>query len=115
MLLKKAQEDGPTPPDQLAPAVNELLRTGANVVMNHSELTEGLLTKHRSHLSPAENRSVALEAGFPQTVVLILEGYVEQIRPLPVTTPIAIPLMHLTVIKAAIGFIINVSLSHGMF
>lgn len=62
-----------------------------------------------------ENRGHLLEAGFPQEVVSLLEGYVSTIpddftslrEPLPLTIP------HLRIIKTSIGALLNAVISSG--
>lgn len=60
------------------------------------------------------NRGNLLEAGFPQTVVTLLESYSEAI-PLKrsLTDPLPIHPEDLKIAKTAIGVILNVSLGYG--
>ncbi|KAI6039034.1 hypothetical protein EDC04DRAFT_3112751 [Pisolithus marmoratus] len=92
-LLHVALNGAPIPDDVRAPAVLEILRVGANLCVDHDQ-----------------NRGNLLEAGFPQAVVSLLEGYSELVpsglRPDPL--PLSIP--HLEVIKIAIGVLLNTSL-----
>ena len=61
-----------------------------------------------------QNRGNILEAGLPQAVVSLLEGYADlvpagfQADPLPLSTP------HLQVIKTAVGLLLNASLGYGV-
>ena len=63
-----------------------------------------------------ENRGHLLEAGFPQEIVLLLEGYAATIpknttspqEPLPLTIP------HLKIVKTAVGVILNASIGYGL-
>ena len=62
-----------------------------------------------------ENRGHLLEAGFPQEIVLLLEGYAGTIpkntspeEPLPLTIP------HLNIVKTAIGVLLNASIGYGL-
>ncbi|KAI0748021.1 hypothetical protein C8Q80DRAFT_1219351 [Daedaleopsis nitida] len=72
-------------------AINELLRVAANLCMDHDE-----------------NRGFLLEAGFPQTVLSLLESYAESVKPAQ-RTPFAISIPELKVVKTAIGFLLNAS------
>lgn len=62
---------------------------------------------------PDGNRAHLLEAGFPQALVSLLEGYAEIISPLPNTKIISIPLPNLKVIRTAIGVLLNASIGFG--
>lgn len=61
-----------------------------------------------------ENRGALLEAGFPQTIVSLLEGYAESIpsnrHP---NDPLSIPIPDIKVIKTSIGVILNACLGYG--
>jgi hypothetical protein len=59
------------------------------------------------------NRAHLLEAGFPQVLVSLLEGYAEAISPLPNTKILSISLPHLRVIRTAIGVLLNASIGFG--
>jgi len=64
-----------------------------------------------------ENRGHLLEAGFPQEIVLLLEGYAGAIpknvtqskEPLPITIP------HLKIVRTAIAVLLNASIGYGLF
>ncbi|PCH38246.1 hypothetical protein WOLCODRAFT_130785 [Wolfiporia cocos MD-104 SS10] len=75
-------------------AIYEILRVAANLCMDHDE--------NRSHL---------LEAGFPQTVVTMLEGYAENVRS-DDTSPLPLPIPDLKVVKTSIGFLLNASIGY---
>ncbi|KAF7967687.1 hypothetical protein HWV62_33381 [Athelia sp. TMB] len=98
-LLKSSVNDSSIPSTGHEAAVFELLRIGANLAMDHGKSLH-LIYENRGHL---------LEAGFPQEVVSLLEGYVSTIpddfsflrEPLPLTTA------HLKIIKTAIGALLN--------
>ncbi|KAI0637070.1 hypothetical protein C8Q77DRAFT_1095851 [Trametes polyzona] len=76
------------------PAIFELLRVAANLCMDHDN-----------------NRGVLLDAGFPQTVISLLEGYAEQVKPAQLEAlPISIP--DLRIVKTAIGFLLNASVGY---
>ena len=67
---------------------------------------------HRLQLD--ENRGNLLEAGFPQTVVTLLESYSESIPPKRrLTDPLPIHPEDLKIVKTAVGVILNISLGHG--
>lgn len=59
------------------------------------------------------NRGALLDAGFPQAIFSLLEGYAELVYspPLPQPLPLAIP--HLKVIRTAIGVLLNACVSYG--
>jgi len=66
------------------------------------------------HLRSDENRGNLLEAGFPQTVVILLESYSESIPPKRrLTDPLPIHPEDLKIVKTAVGVILNVSLGYG--
>jgi len=68
---------------------------------------------HRSRSD--ENRGGLLEAGFPQTVVTLLESYSESIpAKRPLTDPLPIHPEDLKIVKTAVGVILNTSLGYGM-
>ncbi|KAJ7709953.1 hypothetical protein B0H17DRAFT_1324761 [Mycena rosella] len=77
------------------PAVFELLRVSANLCMDHDE-----------------NRGQLLEAGLPQAVVALLEGYSEPIPNPPTTTLLPLTIPHLKVVRTAIGALLNASLNY---
>ena len=52
------------------------------------------------------------EAGFPQTVVALLEGYAESISP-DQTSPMSISIPDLKVVRTAIGVLLNASVNYG--
>lgn len=92
-LLGVALNGAPIPDDARAPAVLEILRVGANLCVDHDQ-----------------NRGNLLEAGFPQAVVSLLEGYSELAPSSPRANPLPLSIPHLEVIKTAIGVLLNTSL-----
>jgi hypothetical protein len=65
-------------------------------------------------LQSDENRGNLLEAGFPQTVVILLESYSESIPPKRrLADPLPIHPEDLKIVKTAVGVILNVSLGYG--
>ena len=65
-------------------------------------------------LQSDENRGNLLEAGFPQTVVTLLETYSESIPPKRrLTDPLQIHPEDLKIVKTAVGVILNISLGYG--
>lgn len=60
-----------------------------------------------------ENRGYLLEAGFPQIVLNILEGYAELIPSAPPLTPLTLSIPHLKVIRTAIGVLLNAIIGYG--
>ena len=70
---------------------------------------------HSRELGPFtvdENRGSLLEAGFPQTVVSLLEGYADSVKP-DESGPINLPVVDLQVVKTAIGVLLNTSVGYG--
>ncbi|KAI8998730.1 hypothetical protein BD414DRAFT_475906 [Trametes punicea] len=93
-LLKGAISDAKPIASACKPAIFELLRVAANLCMDHDD-----------------NRGVLLDAGFPQTVVGLLESYVELVTPAQREAfPISIP--DLRIVKTAIGFLLNASVGY---
>jgi hypothetical protein len=78
--------------------VRELLR--GNTPVEGLELTD-------------ENRSHLLEAGVPQAVVSLLEGYAESVPTPPFSAPLPLEIQQLKVVKTSIGVLINASLGYG--
>ncbi|KAI0336426.1 hypothetical protein GY45DRAFT_1238667 [Cubamyces sp. BRFM 1775] len=93
-LLKSATSDVQSSGSTCKPAIFELLRVAANLCMDHDD-----------------NRGVLLDAGFPQSVVGLLEGYAEPVKPAQQEAlPISIP--DLKIVKTAIGFLLNASVGY---
>lgn len=98
-LLKSSLDGAPIPSPMRTSAVFEILRIGANLCMDHDE--------NRGHL---------LEAGFPQEIVLLLEGYAGTI-PKNITSPqepVPLTIPHLKIVKTAIGVLLNASIGYGL-
>ncbi|CCL99147.1 uncharacterized protein FIBRA_01162 [Fibroporia radiculosa] len=101
-LLKVAINGAAVPDSACKPAIYEILRVAANLCMDHGKYTLSLYY---------ENRSYLLDAGFPQTVVSLLEGYAEGVQsnhydPLPLS------IADLKVVKTCIGFLLNASIGY---
>ncbi|KAI0361987.1 hypothetical protein OH77DRAFT_1389137 [Trametes cingulata] len=93
-LLKGAISDTGNSGSACKAAIYEVLRVAANLCMDHDS-----------------NRGVLLDAGFPQTVVSLLESYAESVKPAQrEASPISIP--DLKVVKTAIGFLLNASVGY---
>jgi hypothetical protein len=60
-----------------------------------------------------DNRSHLLEVGLPQTIVHLLEGYVERIQSESVGSPLSLTIPHLKVVRNAIGVLLNSSVGYG--
>lgn len=75
--------------------VFEILRVGANLCVEHDQ--------NRGHL---------LEAGFPQAVVSLLEGYTDTIPEEPQMDPFPMSTAHLQVVKTAVGVLLNATLTY---
>ncbi|KAJ7172525.1 hypothetical protein C8R46DRAFT_1086280 [Mycena filopes] len=94
-LLTSALHGSSIPAVPHIPAVFELLRVSANLCVDHDE-----------------NRAQLLEAGLPQTIVSLLEGYAESIPNPPTATPLLLTIPHLKIVRTAIGVLLNVSLNY---
>lgn len=55
-----------------------------------------------------------MEAGLPQAVVSLLEGYTDLVPAALQTDPLPLSITHLQVIKTAVGLLLNASLGYGM-
>ncbi|KAL0580235.1 hypothetical protein V5O48_001740 [Marasmius crinis-equi] len=73
----------------------EILRVAANLCMDHDE-----------------NRSLLLEAGLPQALVALLEGYAGTIPSPPHSRPLGLPTAHLKLIRTALGALLNASVGY---
>ncbi|KAJ7740657.1 hypothetical protein DFH07DRAFT_838644 [Mycena maculata] len=96
-LFTSALHGSTIPAVSYIPAVFELLRVSANMCMDHDE-----------------NRSQLLEAGLPQAVVALLEGYSESIPETPSATPLPLTIPHLKVVRTAIGALLNACLNYDL-
>ncbi|KAJ7097972.1 hypothetical protein B0H15DRAFT_823645 [Mycena belliarum] len=94
-LFTSALHGSAIPDLSYLPVVFELLRVSANLCMDHDE-----------------NRGQLLEAGLPQALVALLEGYAESIPNPPISTPLALTIPHLKVVRTAIGALLNASLNY---
>lgn len=112
-LLSLALESAPIPTEENTAVVNELLRVGANLCMDHSTLpivdTLLLLT-----LLIDENRAVLLEARFPQAVLDLLEAYAETIPSPPTGEPLPLDFANLGIVRTCVGVLLNASLNFGI-
>ena len=59
------------------------------------------------------NRGLLLDAEFPQTVLHMLEGYLEAVPQTYTGVPMPLSLPDLDVVKTSIGALLNVSLGYG--
>ncbi|KAL4074475.1 hypothetical protein V8B97DRAFT_1697314 [Scleroderma yunnanense] len=94
-LLAAALNGAPIPDDSRASSALEILRVGANLCVNHDE-----------------NRGYILEAGLPQAVVSLLEGYTDLVPAGLQTNPLSLSIPHLQVIKTAVGLLLNASIDY---
>ncbi|EIW85225.1 hypothetical protein CONPUDRAFT_48689 [Coniophora puteana RWD-64-598 SS2] len=94
-LLKTALENSQIPDNEHSAAVLELLRVGANLCVEHDQ-----------------NRGQLLEAGLPQAIVSLLEGYSDSIPSGIPTAPLAMSISNLKVVKTAIGVLLNASVDY---
>ncbi|KAF5331076.1 hypothetical protein D9619_005541 [Psilocybe cf. subviscida] len=86
-----------TPNDDRTAPINEILRVGANLCMDHND-----------------NRGALLEVGFPQAVISILEAYAESIPSPPTGKPLPLSIPHLKVVRTSIGVLLNASIGFDM-
>lgn len=63
---------------------------------------------------PDDNRGALLDAGFPETVLALLEGYTAPIMS-GHSEPLSISIPDLRIVKTAIGFLLNVSVGYGTY
>jgi hypothetical protein len=116
-LLRSALNGSSIPSTVRTSAVFEILRIGANLCMDHGKSQLFIISIGFLLHFIDENRGYLLDAGFPQEIVLLLEGYAATIpknitspqEPLPLTIP------HLKIVKTAIGVLLNASIGYGLF
>ncbi|KAF9264723.1 hypothetical protein L218DRAFT_972334 [Marasmius fiardii PR-910] len=94
-LYSLALGNSATPEISLTAPLLEILRVAANLCMDHDE-----------------NRSLLLDAGLPQSLVSLLEGYVESAPSPPHSRPYSLPIAHIKLIRTAIGVLLNVSVGY---
>ncbi|KAJ7582761.1 hypothetical protein C8J56DRAFT_955650 [Mycena floridula] len=92
-LFGLALHNAPVPELKYTSPALELLRVAANLCMEHDE-----------------NRAQLLDAGLPQAIVSLLEGYSESLPPLPQALPAPFSIQDLKVLRTAIGVLLNASL-----
>lgn len=112
-LLTLALHGSLTPPDTSTSVVFELLRVAANICMDHgkSRYYSRLIKPYLS--IPDENRAYLLDAGLPQALVSLLEGYAEPVSTPPAPWPLKLSISHLKVIRTVIGVLLNSSIGFG--
>jgi len=93
--------------------INEILRAGANLCMDHSGLFDDLCYCQLMIVID-DNRAALLEAGFPQVVITLLEGYAETIPHPPAAEPLPLTIAHLNIVRTCIGVLLNASLNFSM-
>jgi hypothetical protein len=113
-LLKNSFHGTKTPNPDKSGAVYEILRVGANLCMDHGMLCF-VFHCHKFDGNPTdENRGALLEAGFPQTILSLLEGYAESIpSSRHFNDPLSLPISDLKIVKTSIGVILNACLGYG--
>ncbi|KAF9053624.1 hypothetical protein BDZ89DRAFT_976173 [Hymenopellis radicata] len=89
-LFSLSLHGGSIPDDAHTTPTLELLRVAANLCLDHDA-----------------NRGVLLEAGFPQAIISLLEGYAELVSSPPSPQPLPLSIPHLKVIRTAIGVLLN--------
>lgn len=120
-LLKTTFHGEKTPPSDKRGTIFEILRVGANLCMDHGTFpspTSPFPSLHslNHRLQSDENRGNLLEAGFPQTVVTLLESYSESIPPKRrLADPLPVHPEDLKIVKTAVGVILNISLGYGRY
>ncbi|KAF7338334.1 GTP binding [Mycena venus] len=112
-LLASALHGATIPALPYIPAVFELLRVSANLCMDHGKLSPPWTPlEYLLRCCVDDNRAQLLEAGLPQAIVSLLEGYSESIPTPPAATPFPLSIPHLKVVRTAIGVLLNVSLNY---
>jgi hypothetical protein len=115
-LLKEALNGATVPDDAHASAVFEIFRVAANLCNDHGEIRRNLVRVFSLiSLTVDENRGHLLEAGLPQAIVSVLEGYSEEFVPDQSFNRPPFSILHLKVIRTAIGVLLNASIGYGMF
>ncbi len=94
--------------------INEILRAGANLCMDHSGFFDDLSYCQLLIVLIDDNRAALLEAGFPQVVITLLEGYTETIPHPPAAEPLPLTIAHLNIVRTCIGVLLNASLNFSM-
>ncbi|KAJ8078732.1 hypothetical protein PM082_013015 [Marasmius tenuissimus] len=94
-LYSIALGNSATPEISSTSPILEILRVAANLCMDHDE-----------------NRGILLDAGLPQALVALLEGYAESIPSPPHSKPLSLPPPHLKVIKTTMGVLLNASVGY---
>jgi len=112
-LLLLALEGSHPPTDDKAVVVNEILRVGANLCMDHSQFGALPATGYSSPPFADDNRAALLEVGFPQAVITLLEGYAETIPSPSDTGTLSLSIPHLSIVRTSIGVLLNASLNFG--
>ncbi|KAG7092418.1 hypothetical protein E1B28_008774 [Marasmius oreades] len=84
-----------TPEISFTAPLLEILRVAANLCMDHDE-----------------NRSLLLDAGLPQSLVSLLEGYVDSAPSPPHSRPYSLPTAHIKLIRTAMGVLLNASVGY---
>ncbi|TEB35889.1 hypothetical protein FA13DRAFT_1752625 [Coprinellus micaceus] len=94
-LITLALHGAPYPADEYTAPIFEVLRVSANLCLDHDA-----------------NRGYILDAGLPQVIVNLLEGYAER-TPSPVAVvPLDLTISHLHIIRTSIGVLLNASLGY---
>jgi hypothetical protein len=83
--------------------------------MDHGELfLEPTRVQLSAHYATDDNRGHLLEAGLPQAIVSLLEGYAESIPVGAPIEPLSLSIPHLKVLRTAIGVLLNASIGYGV-
>ncbi|KAF5315522.1 hypothetical protein D9611_004655 [Ephemerocybe angulata] len=94
-LITLALHGSPYPSDEYTAPIFEMLRVSANLCLDHDP-----------------NRGYILEAGLPQVIVSLLEGYAERTSSPATIVPLDLSIAHLHVVRTAIGVLLNASLGY---
>ncbi|KAH7930821.1 hypothetical protein BV22DRAFT_1101534 [Leucogyrophana mollusca] len=94
-LLTSALNGSSVPDADHTTPVYEILRVGANLCVEHDP-----------------NRGQLLDAGFPQAIVSLLEGYADTVPSGPLSDPLPLSIPNLQVAKTAIGVLLNASVNY---
>ncbi|TFK29897.1 hypothetical protein FA15DRAFT_663190 [Coprinopsis marcescibilis] len=93
-LLTLSLRGSSIPPEANTGPVFQILRVAANLCLDHDP-----------------NRGYLLDAGFPQVIVALLEGYADKV-PAPTESPLSLSIAHLRIVRTSIGVLLNASIGY---
>ncbi|EAU88580.1 hypothetical protein CC1G_04286 [Coprinopsis cinerea okayama7 len=94
-LITLALHGSPVPADEYTTAVFEILRIAANLCLDHDA-----------------NRGYLLDAGLPQAIVSLLEGYADKVPAPTRQEALSLSLPHLRIVRTAVGVLLNASIGY---